>query len=650
MAETPAFSLMFTPDAAAIAAAVGRMVPKRENLGGLLPEVDAAIRSMRPKIAARVAGEVVYPDGKDPCPGGPNGDDIGAAKAHELDPAHCLLGGGPWVRPVLERNVACEHAGTDLVWADLIGQSQSLLRRLAASPPRITDTWEVKFSYFESVMILCNVVYQGMNIAPLWFETSKYLSGSYARWPGEVNPRPTRWRFAPRGTAAFAASSGIADEKQAAADAARRSFMEDHLADKDRWRFAFQYVWPDLPVNVIPRVMPTFYAQEGMGWAPWVVEESRYSKVMRGEIGAFAPGFFGANAGQGYSPYVCGWNDGTHSCNSFTGVGEGLAFSRAHRFALPDVAWKRISADPTQALIQAFSATDPRETMRSFFELTASPASSSGRPVVHATGASDPRGRLFQGRSFDRIFRLMFRSTPEPARTIDTVSTVWVPGGDFYVLRAQEWASYVGGLDVARTMNQAAISYLGKASSVVATLNSKGIRPDISVTEIETLISQLRSVESQARSATIGAVGSAAAAIPVGGQVLGVVAAIATIVTGGYLDFVSSTFSPVMSEGFQLLLQPLTLRSPSSDYACTFNTGAAGGAQRILFQFQPRLLGGGGKLWDLSQGRNPPPDFPPGSAPSCPTGGCDSAGKSKAPLVAAGVGVLALGALAYALL
>src|SRR5690606_16250852 len=117
----------------------------------------------------------IYPDGKTPCPGGPNGDNIGAAKAHELDPAHCLMNGGPWVRPLLERDIKCEDAGTDLVWGDLIERSQTLLRRLAVAKPANDATWQTKFDYFEAVMTLSNIVLQGMNT----FNTKMCASSNY---------------------------------------------------------------------------------------------------------------------------------------------------------------------------------------------------------------------------------------------------------------------------------------------------------------------------------------------------------------------------------------------------------------------------------------------------------------------------------------
>ena len=581
-------------------------------------EARAALNEMRPEIARRITGRLVFPDGKESCRAGAFADDIGAGKTSEFDPNHCLISGGPWIRPVLERDIPCTNAGEDLVWGSLIQKAQLHLRALAQFAPAKEDGWQLKLDYFTVVMELCDVVLQGTNLPPGSIP-------SFLAWAvGILTPEEFSWRkwiepmpsidYPGEWSNVFASNNRLAPAEDVNRfpsvvflnAMARTSFSATQFGDRPFWLRGSSTVygaakpgfnWDTTPVFAPPMIVPSYYASSGFGWASWISVNSRFQKIVQGEVAPFAQGFFGCNVGQSYPLKGIAYskqNWGQDWVNS-TCVGSACGM---HRFVLPSQVLEKIVPGSTTDRGKAEQALRRAMTM---------PPNDVLKLIFQETGTSTRRVAAW---SFDRIYKLTWYGMPEPARTIDDVRDVQSVGGHFYVMRAQDWAKFIGELDVPALVSKAALEYLTRAKKVVEQLAARGLPVDLKPADIQAMISSVEQVKAGERMAIIGALGSVFQIM--GGIVGTIMQLVATAVLGGFLEFLNSSKPPSGQADFSLLLQPFAMRSPGKQTTCSFDPSAEGGAQRITTAFIPTGFGGTGQLFDLSQGRNPPPPAPNG--------------------------------------
>ena len=573
-------------------------LPKPEDA---VAAAQRALAEIRPEVARRTTGTLVYPDAKEPCKAGAFADDIGASKSSEFDPNHCLISGGPWVRPVLERAIDCSRAGEDLVWGSLITKAQTQLRALAMAPPAKDAGWQLKLDYFEAVMELCDVVLQGTNLPPGSIPSFLAWAVGIQTPTEEVSADFSKNNLLARGS----------DVAQYQSINLLNTIIRSTPADQNRygsrpfwlrgsltgWNYSTPgFNWDTTPIFAPPRVVPSYYASGGFGWAPWISANSRYQKITQGEVLPFAQGFFGCNAGQSYqlSSMAYSKQNWGQDWVGATCVGSGCGL---HRFVLPSQVLEKLVAGSTtddgkaeQALRRAMTMS-PHDILKLIFQ---------------ETGTSNRRVAAW---SFDRIYKLTWYGMPEPARTIDDVRAVETVGGHYYVMAAADWARFVGSLNTGALMQKAAIEYLTRAKKVVEQLALRGLPVDLKPTDIEAMIAAVQATKAAERMAIIGAMSSVFQIM--GGVAGAIMQLVSTVVLGGFLEFLNSSVPPSGREDFALLLQPFALRSPSKDTpVCSFNPEADGGAQGLVTQFMPRFAGGGGNLFDIATGQNPPPPAP----------------------------------------
>jgi hypothetical protein len=607
----------------------------RPTPDSVLAAAKTMLLSMRPTVIERTTGTLVYPDGKTPCPAGQWADDIGAGKTTELDPNNCLMSGGPWVCPIVVRNIDCANAGRDLVWGDLIPKAQQQLLLLSYYPPSQSASASMKLEYVETVMELCDVVLQGMNLTP--YEISSW--GTWAIGLSDVMTsadRARQERLAPSGDAGGFAGLRIFDQIRRSGDSNTSLFERQGFGGRPWWHRgplaawdAPGNNWDTLPIFAPPVVEPTFFAKDGFGWAPWISANSRYAKICSGEVAPYAQGFFGTNCGQSYAISTVAMSKENWG-QRWAGPGYTV-----YRYALPARVLDSLKAgalgDRGKAgdALRAAMILDPHELMRLVFEQTTNMAPSD----------------VTKGWSFDRVYKVSKESLPEPARTIDDIREVRVCGAQLYVLRARDWASWVAGLNVASILGEAAIRYLKSVRTVIGKLAVRGIASDIKPSDIEAMIASAEQAASAERMAIIG--GAASVFQIMGGLVGTIMQLVATAILGGFLEYLNSSVPPSSRQDYDLLLQPFCLRSPPGNTACSFNPEAEGGAERLRAGFTPRELGGGGALWNIAQGRSPPPA--PGaltdSVQARENGLLDLLGgkKSRGLLIGAAIGLAAVG-------
>ena len=563
-----------------------------------LTEARVALNEMRPEIARRTTGVLIYPDGKEPCKAGAFADDIGAAKTSEFDPNHCLISGGPWVRPVLERNITCQNAGEDLVWGSLIQKAQTHLKALATRPPELTAGWELKLDYVNVVLELCDIVLQGTNLPPYAVQT--WLSWAVGVDRGDASESKAS-RLAPAADTQGYPSIAFLDKVISRPnDSFVAQFGQRPFWLRGRGGFGPQtpgFNWDTTPIFAPPVLKPTYFAADGFGWAPWISANSRFQKIVQGEVTPYAQGFFGANAGQSHML--------SNIAYSKQNWGRDWVFSTCigsdcgmHRFVLPAKVCERLVAGSTtdrgkaeQALRKAMTMP-PHDLMRMIFQETA---------LITPDA-------LLKAWSFDRIYKVTWYGMPEPARTIDEVREVRTLSAQFYVMRAQDWAKWCGNMNTAAVLQAAALEYLTKAKKVVETLAARGLPVDLKPTDIQAMISSVEATKAGERMAVVAGLSSVFQIM--GGIAGAIMQLVATAVLGGFLEFLNSSKPPSGQADFGLLLQPFALRSPGKQTICSFDPTAEGGAQGIVSNFIPMGYGGTGQLFDLSQGRNPPPPAP----------------------------------------
>lgn len=578
----------------ATAVAAQALRATRPTPDSVLATAKAMLLAMRPTVIARTTGTLVYPDAKTPCPAGAYADDIGAGKTTELDPNNCLMSGGPWIRPIQIRNIDCANAGTDLVWGDLIPKAQQQLLLLSYYPPAQGAAASMKLEYVETVLELCDVVLQGMNLTP--YEISSW--GTWAIGLSDVTTSADTARnnrLAPSGDAGGFDGLRVFDQIRRSGDSQASLFTRQGFGGRPWWTVPGGYCpgpgknWDTLPIFAPPIVEPTFFAKNGFGWAPWISANSRYAKICAGEVGPYAPGFFGTNCGQSYEI-----SDVAMSKQNW-GQDWVCPGSTVYRYALPAHVLDSLKAgaanDRGKAndALRAAMAMDPHDLMKLVFEQT------------NTMAPAD----VTKGWSFDRAYKISQYSMPEPARTIDDIRDVRVCGAQLYVLRARDWASWVAGLNVPAVLGEAVIRYLKGVKSVLGKLAERGIASDIKPSDIEAMIESAQQAASAERMAIIG--GAASVFQIMGGLIGTIMQLVATAVLGGFLEYLNSSVPPSSRQDYDLLIQPFCLRSPPDNTTCSFNPESEGGVERLRAGFTPRELGGGGALWNIAQGRPPPP-------------------------------------------
>ena len=529
----------------AAAARQSFVTPTRATPTQVVAAARATLREIKGILPERLTGTVVYPDGKAPCPAGPYGDDIGAGKTHELDPNHCLTSGGPWVAPLLERPIDCSNPSEELLWLDLIARVQPHLRALAALPPRITAMAEEKVDYVQTVMELGQILALGCNVS------QRFLGVAAS----DEETRPEWTQIVERGLP---------------------QYEQSPPQDDDRY----------LSMATLPMVGPSFFVSGGsMGWSYWGSDHGIFQSLVKGEIEAFQGGWFAPNSGFTKPLFKIARRD-------FTGR---LMYREPYtrRLPLPGVLLEMLEPGARRDRGAAERALRQALRMAPKARLLA---------IARSTNSLPPMSTA-SGWSFDRIYKLLYHGLPEPARTIDTVRACRVYGINFYVQQAYRWATALGRLDVSAVLVDSALAYLQKAKTIVEALDARGLPIALRPSDIQALIGQIQNTQ---REEAAGMLAVGAGVLSLMGPFGAIAAAVATVVLGGFMEFLRSSVPPSSQADFALILQPYALRSTPKDSPCSFNPESEGGVGRIFTEFLSRSAGGSGRLWDVTRGIAPP--------------------------------------------
>lgn len=126
---------------------------------------EAQVEALLAQVRSRSSGELFYPDGKVPCPCGPEADNSDTAKAWAGDPNWCVRKDGPATAPVIRKTVSCGELPT-LFWPDIFEAAKALLLGYLSNPPAQTADPVVQANWTQRVFELCTVMATATNVSP----------------------------------------------------------------------------------------------------------------------------------------------------------------------------------------------------------------------------------------------------------------------------------------------------------------------------------------------------------------------------------------------------------------------------------------------------------------------------------------------------
>ena len=559
------------------AAATARAVARRS-----IADIDTAAKELERELRALAPGQVVYSDGKTPCPAGPWADDCLVAKDHPADPNHCLLSGGPWVKPLLELPTGCETPGMQLVPLAIGARAQDMLRELLMDRPGATHTLDEKRSWFWTVMRLGSIVGLSTNLSPFWF----------GQVPNhELYPSPEalavaegdRWDTANRAAYEFRWVYGSTRAPEWAPP-----------AEQD-WMGIQNGVEPmDRRAVVRPIVTtPYFGAMTSLGWNHGATPAgSLYEQMLKVQSLAYFGGGYGCNAGQAV---IRGAGGGTEISNPSeikqrSGMlpGYGFAFPSAMVAAADPAAFNDKDRAKTQC--QRLAGLSPDQQLALIFEAT----NDAEAHFVHGWYWADINivGRYWTG-----------FPTPIGAFREQRWERCWAPTAAFFLERAEAFARWWASLPLPQVVQRAVVAYIGDLEGKLVQLTARGIPTAITPSQLRELRDAV-AAQSLNEGTSITAAGVAIAGALNG--IVGTVLSVVNVLLAGIFSLWQSLNNPANSSEFALVPQPLVMRTPRLDTVCSFSPERAGGIGSLHLDFTDVTRWGAAPLRELAEGRDAP--------------------------------------------